>query len=392
MRTRRGVAAGLAATIGILGGCVHVRPQPSSDCPDGKVTAVAAGMTRPTPEVNEALWVVDGAGAVRTIDGRTGQPGRSLSTGEAGPSLSTGRAGPTPSVGGTDPRLPPALAAGAGRLWSYWPDSGEVVVIDPATARVTGRNSLPVATPLMHNRLLVAHGALWISQPGKLTRVDRSGRIATSALPAGFMPSAAAATGRWLWLARGTRLLRIDPAGPATITETALPWLVGELTTGEDAEAPEALYASVINSPVVRRLDPTTGRPVGEVRLPRGELPRSLTGGWAIGTCGDLVRLADRRTVRVSDVSQDFPTVAALGSLWVGDEVKSEIVRVDAVTGAVLARIPFAASDPDDPSFHLVAGRSTVWVLDRAISRVDPATNRITRLQDLPSAASAVVA
>lgn len=365
------MAAGLAAAVGILGGCVQVRPQPSSECPDGKVAAVAAGAMPPAPEVDEALWVVDGAGAVQTIDGRTGKPGPSL------------------SIGGTDPRLPPLLAAGTDRLWSYRIDSGDVVVIDPATSKITGRGSLPVAKPLANNHLLVAHGALWISQPGKLTRVDRSARIATFPLPAGFRPSAATATGRWLWLAGGTRLLRIDPAGPATITETALPGLVGELATGDSTET---LYATVINSPVVRRLDPTTGQPVGEVPLPHGELVRSLTGGWAIGVCGDVVRLADRRTVRISDISQDYPAVAALGSLWVGDEVRSEIVRVDAVTGAVLARIPFAASDPDDPSFSLIAGRSTIWVLDRGISRVDPAANRITRLQDLPAAASAVVA
>jgi streptogramin lyase len=160
-----------------------------------------------------------------------------------------------------------------------------------------------------------------------------------------------------------------------------LPDGVGELSDG---------YATGVNSPVVRRLDPDTGQVVGEVRMPHDELVMSLAGGWAIGNCGSVVRLADRLTVRVADVSQDLPAVAAAGSLWVGDEVRSEIVRVDAATGQVVARMPFAASDPDDPAFFLVAGKSTVWVLDHGVSKVDIAANRVTRVTNLPGVASAV--
>jgi streptogramin lyase len=64
--------------------------------------------------------------------------------------------------------------------------------------------------------------------------------------------------------------------------------------------------------------------------------------------------------------------------------VASELVRIDPRTGHTLARIPFLAADRDDPAFWVITGRRTVWVIDsnlaNGISRVDPATDRITRL------------
>src|SRR5262249_40586901 len=151
---RRGAAAGLAAMTGILAGCVPFAHRADSGCPEGKVAAVTAGPPVPTPEVNEALWVVDGAGALRAIDGRAGRITHTL------------------NVGGVDPRPPPALAAADNRVWSYRLDRGDVTTIDPGAARTVGRAGVPVARPLINNRLLAAHGALWIAQPGKLTKVS----------------------------------------------------------------------------------------------------------------------------------------------------------------------------------------------------------------------------
>jgi streptogramin lyase len=87
--------------------------------------------------------------------------------------------------------------------------------------------------------------------------------------------------------------------------------------------------------------------------------------------------------VRISEVSQDLPAVAALGDLWVGDEITSEVVRIDGETGHVLARMPFAAADPDDPAFRLIAGPGSVWVVDGGVARIDPVTDTVTRI--LPS-------
>jgi hypothetical protein len=57
---------------------------------------------------------------------------------------------------------------------------------------------------------------------------------------------------------------------------------------------------------------------------------------WVVTNCGRVLRLdAGLRvldSIRVSGVSQDFPTVMAAGSLWIGDQVRSDIVRVDPET------------------------------------------------------------
>jgi len=83
-------------------------------------------------------------------------------------------------------------------------------------------------------------------------------------------------------------------------------------------------------------------------------------------------------------VSQHLPSAAALGSLWVCDEVNSDLVRIDPDAGRVLTRIPFSAADPGDPAFAVITGRRSVWLIDtnlaNGISRVDPTTNQIARL------------
>jgi hypothetical protein len=289
------------------------------------------------------------------------------------------------TVAGVEPRLQPALIPGNQKLWVFRYDTGDIALIDPATAAVVRRAAVEPAQPLADNQVLFAHGYLWIVQPGQLWRISPAGAVSRFALPADFGPWAAAVTDRWLWLGRGDRLLRIDPASPASFTAATVPESIGELSYAGDG-----FEASGINSPTVRRLDPDTGAVVGEITLPHGEQVLSLTGGWAIGNCGDVVRLADRRIVRISEVSQDLPSVVALGDLWVGDEVASEIVRVDGATGQVRARLPVTAADPDDPAFRLIAGPGSVWVVDGGVARVDPVRNTVTRVVPAGSGLNAV--
>jgi len=345
---------------GLSGGCGGAAGDP--DCPRGKATKVVPGSSSGRPAVADRLWVADGPGSVRSID-------------EAGGVLASA------TVAGVEPRLHPALVPGDEKLWVFRYDTGDIALIDPATAAVIRRTRVEPARPLADNQVLFAHGYLWIVQPGRLWRIGPAGQVTRSALPADFGPWAAAVTGRWLWLGRGDRLLRIDPAAPTAVTAVTVPESVGELSFAGDG-----FEATAINSPTVRRLDPDTGAVLGAITLPHGEQVMALAGGWAIGNCGDVVRLADRRTVRISEVSQELPAVAALGDLWVGDEITSQIVRVDGETGHVLARMPFTAADPDDPAFHLMAGPGSVWVLDGGVARIDPVTNTVTRI--LPAASN----
>jgi hypothetical protein len=268
--------------------------------------------------------------------------------------------------------------------------------VDPDRASVVRRSTVAPARPLALNKLHAAFGALWVGQPGQLWRVAPDAQPSPTALPAGFAPTVLAHTRRWLWLADGGRLIRVDPvSGQVTATvDLAVSAGIQQLLG-----TPDGLYAVGMNRPDIWVLDPDSGALRSTVDA-GGELVTGLHDGggavWATGNCGDVLRMpagsAHLDKVRISDVSQDLPSTAALGSLWVVDEVRSEVVRVE--PGRVVARIPVGAPDADDPAIAVLAGTRSVWVLDLRVAdgvfRVDPATNRLWRVG--PSAAAAGVA
>jgi hypothetical protein len=363
----------LAIVAGLLGACTRGRYE-SSGCsgsggPAGSASPDPAAIDPPSV-VNEALWVVDGSGRVRAFDGRTN---RVTATVDLGPST---------------PDIPAALMNGGGLIWAYRFDTGMVALIDPATASITKRATVPPVRPLVGNRLRHAHGALWIAQPGRLWRISPAGEVTSTNLPASFAPSTMVATTRWLWFADGIRLVRVDPTAPASTRETVLPRGVRQLLSNA-----AGLYAIGTNTSEIRELDPQTGTVLSSVQLPGQELVMSMvdarTQVWATGNCGDVLHVSGGSHPRlsrtkISDVSQDLPAAASQDSLWVGDEVRSEIVRVSLRSGQILARIPFAAADTDDPAFSIVAGTASVWVVDGnfadGVSRVDQTANHVTRL------------
>jgi streptogramin lyase len=366
------VAVVIAA--GALAACSPLRPRtsgcPAEEGPERAMGTPAGSGLRQKP-VDEALWVADGSGVLRAFDGRTGRVSARVRVG--GPS-----------------RLGDAVLAGAGLVWTYRYETGAIAMADPGTARVVRRILVPPARPLAKNTLYAGHGALWIGQPGLLWRINPAGARTGIALPLGFAPGALTATSRWIWATDGRRLMRIDPAGRAVSFHQAPP-----VTSGiqDLLGTSHGLYATGVNQPTVWTLDPDTATERYSAYLHGGQLALGMidtgTETWAVGNCADLVNVTDTgrlqaRSVKISDVSQDLPTAAALGSLWVCDEVASELVRVDPRTGSTLARIPFHAADPDDPAFAVIAGRRTVWLIDTnlagGISQVDPAANRISRL------------
>ncbi|MFC6015278.1 hypothetical protein ACFP2T_03590 [Plantactinospora solaniradicis] len=364
---------------GSLGSCVRFGAASASDCSeDGRIEMPAgrdspgsppAGQPAPVP-VPEALWVADGSGTLSAVDGRTNQV--------------TARVGIGRSIG------PPILAVGGGLVWAYQND-GRIDLVDPVRARVTASAVVVPARPLADNRLYHGHGSLWIAQPGRLWRVSPAGKISAIPLPADFKPTMLAATGHWLWLAGGRRLVRVDPTTGATSIVDDLP---GDTGIGQLLGTRDSLLAVGWNQPEIWVLDPDTAAPRSSIPLSDSELVSGMydVGGevWATGNCGNVVRVGEvaepqLHKVRVSDVSQDFPAAVAAGSFWVADQVRSEVVRIDLRTTEVLARLPVEAADPDDPAFAVVAGRHSVWLLDGDVAgtrilRVDPETNRVLRL------------
>lgn len=351
----RGASSGCPASLGL---------EPATTGPEG-----AAG---PLPPVAEALWAADETGTLRAYDGQTGQISAQVDLGRP-----------------PERTPPPPLVAGGGLIWAYRYD-GMISVVDPVRTRVTRTVALPPAKPLADLNLSYAHGALWVSQRGRLWRIRPSGAVTPVALPPDFQPTTWAATDHWLWLGgRDRRLIRVDPI---TATATVGGQLPVDSGTSKLFAGREGLFASGPNSSDIWILDPETTARKSVVHI-KGELVTSLVSGgpdvWAIGTCGNALRLSgDASTpvsrVRVSDVSQDFPAAVALGSLWIGDEVYSELIRLDLATGKVIARLKVPAADPDDPAFGPVAGAQSLWLVDgnlaNGILRVDPTTNQVIRL------------
>jgi hypothetical protein len=251
--------------------------------------------------VAEALWVADESGVLRAFDGRTNQESARIDIGRS--------------------TVPPVLGVGGGLVWVYRDDGG-IVLVDPAGTRVTGWAMVEPARPLAHNRVSYAHGALWIAQPGRLWRVGSSGEVSSIQLPADFTATAAAATARWLWLADGRRLVRVDPANQTTMVadEVAVDVGIAHLMGGESR-----LLVVGWNKSEIWALDPDTGALRSSIQIPDGELVMSIVGAdddvWAMGNCGHALRVSgierpQVHKVTVSDISQDFDAAVALGSLW----------------------------------------------------------------------------
>jgi hypothetical protein len=333
----------------------------------------------------EALWTASEAGTLAAYDGWTSAPAAQVDVGlPAGP-------------------FAPSLLSGGGLLWVYNTIEGHLAIVDPAACRVVTRLTVPSASPPGLGMVDYALGALWFARAGQLWRVTGTAERTLTELPDEFgagmgRPPAVAATSEWLWLGsgdrwhdRGDRLLRVDPATGEITLSARLPGVsIDSLAAG-----PQGLVATAVNRPDVFVLDPDTGELRWSTQVPDGSMivtPYPTEDGvWAVGANGTAIRLGDPRTpvaatAPFGDNSTSYCGGAGLGSLWIADEIWSTVIRFDAGSGRILARIPVTSGDPDSPAFLPVVGESTVWVCDwnlaDGFSRIDPATNRAVRVRE----------
>jgi streptogramin lyase len=96
--------------------------------------------------------------------------------------------------------------------------------------------------------------------------------------------------------------------------------------------------------------------------------------------------LADRTIAELGIVGADFP-IAAFGSVWVvaADRPKPAVVRVSPESNEIEAQILV----PGRRCQGMTAGFGSVWACnDKGIARIDPRTNKIVSLLDLPTVSS----
>jgi streptogramin lyase len=270
-----------------------------------------------------------------------------------------------------------------------------------ASARIGGRHvclRVGARCQKRHQRTYRKHGFTCVN--GHLRRVPRLVTDLTlppaSALPASARTIAIqskypavgelAITGGAVWTAGGP--FRIDAATGA---------VTGPFSSGEsnDIGAGEgSLWASDFDNDLVRRFDPGTGKLQATIELPRGSSPEGITdsGGaiWVATHHGGTLARIDPATntvtanVKVTYAGRSGPqeTAYGFGSVWVDVPNIGSVVRVDPQTNSVQAKIAFPVAM--SPCGGIAVTATAVWVtgcLDGTdIARIDPSTNKITRV------------
>jgi sugar lactone lactonase YvrE len=249
-----------------------------------------------------------------------------------------------------------------GSVWMADPGVGEIVRVDPDTREPGLR--IPVGGDA---GLGAAEGWLWAAVGGELLRIDPADGKVTGRLDLGAeglgLPIAAGDT---VWLVDALRLRHVDPDRMAI--DRTLRIERGSFQASGFAVGPDVLYVQTADSRIAA-YDAGTGDRTGGVRLQRpGELAAYSPGGLVMATENGLATI-DPETgepvwTRPLGVERVNGIVVADGTtLWVhgseADGGRDRLWRIDALDGRVLGSI-------DLPGFG-VAGLAWVgaeaWVV-----------------------------
>jgi YVTN family beta-propeller protein len=248
---------------------------------------------------------------------------------------------------------PVAIAVRAGDVWvagdnptwvTRW-----VTPMNPATL-----DKPTTALPAAPTRLAVTEGAVWVLTPpdNSVSRIDPATNQVMATIPVGRAPSGLAVGAGAVWVPRhsdGT-VVRIDPATNQVMATIPVGPAPGAVTV-----AGGVVWVALPNGGL-GRIDPASNRST-VVRIPR--------------CC-------------------DGELAAGQGALWVANRGDGTLVRVDAATGRVAARVLLPRTTEQRP--HQVAvGDGAVWVTSASarkdvanlLWRVDPASNQVIGTLDL---------
>jgi YVTN family beta-propeller protein len=303
-----------------------------------------------------------------------------------------GRSGP--GAQGTEPLADVVLAR-----------ASDVAVIQPETNQVVARVPVGSSPALIRE----GDGAVWVADRIDLTvtEIDLESRRVLRTVGIGFRPDDLAARngavwafdkeervlarlGRgqaWdrfehadfaevdrialddhaVWLAGGTRLIRVDAASGEVVSKTSLPVAVDGLATGGSG-----VWAVSSSAGAVLRLDPLTAEIEERISMvrDRGPAPQALT----ISADSDFVWVLNGDTATVVKIDPDLHDIvetyrldagrgslalaAGEGAAWVSSPFDGTVIRIDGGTNEVASIAVSADSSPKDVT---VAG-GLVWV------------------------------
>lgn len=197
-------------------------------------------------------------------------------------------------------------------------------------------------------RVAVTPDAVWVLSPpdNTVSRIDPATNRRVATVPVGRQASGMAVAGGAVWVSLPERggLGRIDPAGNRLTLVPVRQCCFGELVGGE-----RALWAANAWDGTLIRLDPSSGREVARIALPRAAAQYPcwvVAGGGAVwvtsattevGTARQLWRV-DPETGRVSGsmslgpaASRRIPDAPALDgtTLWVASGDSGAVLRLE---------------------------------------------------------------
>ena len=220
------------------------------------------------------------------------------------------------------------VAFGAGSVWVTDKEASTLFRVDPATNAIASTVSLG-GQP---GDVIFASGAVWVALPdeGVVVRVDPQTSATTRILIRGT-PTALAFGSGTLWVndAGSASLVRVDPVKLVVL---------GDSPTGGCSSLVAADDSSVwvqggCDTNSVVRVDPTSGKPSGSVKV--GQDPRAM--------------------------------VLHGGSLWVADGASNTVLEIDVATTSSKRTIRVGRS----PAALVVAG-NTVWVSNAGDNTISP--------------------
>lgn len=237
--------------------------------------------------------------------------------------------------------------------------------------------------------VLLAGDSLWVATffDDVVLRLDPATGASRARIPLGGAGTSLAATDGQVWAANfdGNRVLRVDtgtatsPIAVGAGPEDLVAGLGAVWTANKGCDDPSNPCPG---NGSVSRIDTATGA----VRtIPLGKEPRYVTAGsssvWATSFFSDTLSRIDPVTGSVTNVvggpKGPGGVAEAFGSVWVAGYENGEVWRYDPATLAVTAKISGVGPGIED----LKASPTAIWTANSAgasISRIDPATNRVT--------------
>ena len=228
--------------------------------------------------------------------------------------------------------------------------------------------------------------SVWISNKplNSISRLDPKTNTVAATVPVGKSPCAGLAVGFgsvWVPQCSDGTVWRVDLSSQKIIAK--IPSGVAD-TEGGIAAGEGSVWMPSDAAGVLSRIDPAANKVASRIQIPAGSYTAIVAQGsvWITGTKTNVVTRVDAKTEKVTAAIPVGPTprflAAGLGGIWVLNQGDGSVSRIDPAANRVSATI--AVGVPGEGG-DIAVGEGAVWVtaIGKPLSRIDAATNRVTR-------------